>query len=905
MYRWLLRLHPPRARRRYGDELEGVARAILVEARADGRLAVVHAWLMLVMDALRGVPAAWLSELRPKDTQDFAEGPPAIVSPSIGENVWTMRRPWCARRVSLMESIVRELIHGAQRLRRAPGLTVAVIATLALGIGVNTSVFSVVYGVLLRPMPYPEPDELVTVWMTNPREGIDRDVTSYPNLQAWRERNRSFEQLVAVRDTRLNLVAPGGDPEEVRGQVVTEGFFEMLGVGARLGRTFTAEEQSPDGRMAVVLSHGLWATRFGSDPAVIGRTIELSGATLEIVGVMPPDFSEASLWIPQRFDSSPQMREQWGALWLPVMGRLADGVSIERAQEDMTRIAAQIEAEVAGMEGNGVLVEPRQDASIGDVRAGLLVLLGAVVVVLLIACANIANLVLSQASARRREFAVRVALGAGRASLLRHVLADSMLLALVGGIAGFAIAVSATDLLVAVAPADLPRLDQVRVDAPVLLFTLATTLVAGLLFGLAPAWHITRRDPAQFLAEGGRGDVGGRDRVRPALVVGQFALALALLAGAALLMRSFRNLQSVDPGFTTERVLSVSVNLPGRNYGTIDQRRIFWDGVTQSVDALPGVESTGLISNLFLSRLPQSSPVFVEGGTPSDNEAQFPVAYDAVTPELFETIGLRLESGRVLSSADDTGAPTVGVVNEAFVRRYLPGAEAVGRRFAFGTQAPEDDEEWITIAGVIEDARRSGLDVPARPYVFFSIGQYLPARMTLLVRTAGDPIGVVPGVREVVRRIDPVQPLSTVRTVDQLMLEAVATRRFVMLLLGVFAVSATLLAAVGIHGVLAFAVGRRTREIGVRMALGAKRRGVLGMVVGQAMRQALAGLVIGVIVALAAGRFIRGQLFGISETDPLTFLAVALVLLVVAGAAAWIPAWRAATIDPLEALRDE
>jgi putative ABC transport system permease protein len=903
MYRWLLWLHPPVARRRYGVELEDVAHAILTEARAGGRLAVMRAWLMLVTDALRGLPAAWLAELRRVQGRDRAGELAGNVSPSIDENAWSTHRP--RRRVSVMESMARELRHSVQRLRRAPGLTVAVIVTLALGIGVNTSVFSVVYGVLLRALPYPEPDELVSVWMTNPSEGIERDVTSYPNLQAWRERQRSFEHLVAVRDARMNLVTAGGDPEELRGQIVTEGFFEMLDVPATLGRTFTAEEQSPDGPGAVVLSHGLWATRFGLDPAVVGRTIELNGTSYPVVGVMPPDFGESGFWIPQQFGENATLREQWGSLWLPIVGRLAEGVSIERAQEDMSRIAAQIETEIAGMEGNGVLLEPRREAAIGDVRAGLLVLLGAVVVVLLIACANIANLLLSQASARRREFAVRVALGAGRASLLRYVLADSMVLALVGGLAGFAIAVSGTDLLVAVAPADLPRLDQVGLDGPVLLFTLAMTVLAGLLFSLAPALHITRRDPAQFLAEGGRGDVGGRDRVRPALVVGQFALALALLAGATLLMRSFRNLQSVDPGFTTERVLSVTLNLPARSYGTPDQRRIFWGGLTESVSALPGVESTGLISNLFLSRLPQSAPVFVEGGSPSEQEAQFPVAYDAVTPELFETIELRPASGRLLSSTDDAEAPTVVLVNEAFVRRYLPRDEAVGRRFAFGTQAPEDEDNWITIVGVVRDARRSGLDVPARPYVFFSTGQYLPNRMTLLVRTAGDAIGIVAGVREAVRRIDPVQPLSTVRTVEQLMLEAVATRRFVMLLLGVFAVSATLLAAVGIHGVLAFAVGRRTREIGVRMALGAQRRGVLGMVVGQAMRQALAGLVIGIIVALAAGRFIRGQLFGISAADPLTFVAVALVLLGVAGAAAWIPAWRAASIQPLEALREE
>ncbi|MGD8277042.1 MAG: ABC transporter permease [Gemmatimonadota bacterium] len=801
---------------------------------------------------------------------------------------------------------VRHDVRQAVRsLWRNPALSVAVIVTLALGIGVNTSVFSVVYGVLLRPLPYPEPDELVSVWMSNPREGIDRDITSYPNFLAWRERSRSFEQLVAVRGTRLNLVASGGDPEEVLGQVVTEGFFEMLDVPPQMGRTFTEEEESPDGPGAAVLSYGLWTTRFGGDPSVIGRTIELSGTSYPVVGVMPAGFGDAAVWLPQRFLGNERLRESWGSLWLPVIGRLADGVSLARAQEELSRVASQVAAAEPAMAGNGVLIEPMRASATGAVRPGLLVLLGSVVFVLLIACANIANLLLARASARRREYAVRVALGAGRTRLLRQVLADSLVLAVAGGLAGLAVAMWGTDLLKLVAPADLPRLDQIRVDAPVLLFTLVMTLLSGLLFGLAPAWHIARRDPAEQMAEGGRADVGGASRVRPALVIGQFALALVLLAGSALLLRSFRNLQRVDPGFRTERVLSVSLNLPARSYDSPERVRSFYGSLEAAAAALPGVEAAGLISNLFLARLPQQAPMFVEGGAPAEDEAAYPVAYDAISPGTFGAIDLRIVAGRALAATDGPNDAPVAVVNQAFVRRYVADGEAVGRRIAFGTEAPEDPADWITIVGVIADAHRSGLDVPARPSAFFTVAQYTPNRMTLLVRSVGDPLGLVAGVRGAVRRLDPVQPLSSVRTVDQLMLDSVATRRFTMLLLGVFAVCATLLAAVGIYGVMAFAVGRRTREIAVRMALGAERHGVLAMVVRQALRQAVLGLAIGVGVAIGAGRLIRGQLFGVSATDPLTFAAVALLLLAVASGAAWIPAWRAASIEPLDALRED
>ena len=798
-----------------------------------------------------------------------------------------------------------DLIHAVRVLRRAPGLSLAVIATLALGIAINSSIFSVVYGILLRPLPYAQPDRLVMVWMANPREGIEKDVTSYPNFTAWRERSRSFAQMVGVRTVTMNLTS-GGDPEEIRGSSVTEGHFEMMGVPAERGRTFTPEEASPDGPLAVVISHELWATRFGSDPAILDRTIQLNGESMPVVGVMPAGFANERFWITQKFmGSNTQLRQAWGALWLPVMGRLAGGVSIEAAQAEMDGIARAIEQEQPQSEGRGVNLEPYRDSVVGDARAGLLVLLGSVVLVLLIACANIANLLLARGSSRRREMAVRVALGAPRSRLIRQVLAESLVLALVGGACGLALAAWGTDLLVAVAPSNLPRLDQVRIDAPILLFVLAVAILAGLLFGSAPAWQASFRDQSRFLAEGGRGDIGGGDRLRPALVVAQFALALSLLTGAGLLMRSFANLQSVDPGFDEQGVLGLSLNLPARKYADAEAIRAFFDQLTTGVREQPRVESVGLISNLFIGRLPQSAPVFVEGSTVPENERELPVAFDAISPDLMRTLRMRLESGREITSADRSGTATVAIVNQAFARRYVPRGDAVGHRFAFGTQAPEDPANWITIVGVSRDTRRSGLDQPDRPSAFIPFDQRTPRGITMLIRTSGDPLSLVAPVRDVVRRIDPEQPVSNVRTVDQMIAQSLATRRFIMLLLAVFAAAATVLAAVGIYGVMAYAVSRRTREIGVRMALGARAGQVLGLVVGQALRHAAIGLGAGLLIALLAGRLLQSQLFGVGAHDPLTLGAVAALLAGVALIASWLPARRAARIHPLEALRDE
>ncbi|HET9985920.1 MAG TPA: ABC transporter permease [Longimicrobiales bacterium] len=796
--------------------------------------------------------------------------------------------------------------HALRALRRSPWTSLGIVLTLALAVGVNTSVFSVVYGVLIRPLPYPHPERLVRLWLHNPRQGIDKDITSYPDFLAWREGGRSFERIVAVRTPTLNLTGVG-EPEELRGAAVTEGYFPMLGVAPALGRTFTAEEESPDGAPAVVLSHELWATRFGGDRGVVGRQIRLGGEPYTIVGVMSPGLGEPAFWVPLQFRGAYRsLRDQRGALWLPVFGRLRPGVSLAQAQAEMSGVAKRLEAQFPEANaGMGILLEPLRDSIVGDVRPALLVLLGSVALVLLIACANVANILLARGTARRRELAVRAALGAGRARLMRQVMTESLALALAGGALGVLLATWGVRVLVAFAPASLPRTGDVRLDGAVLAFSLVVTLAAGLLFGAMPAWDAGRRDPGEALQAGGRGGIGGAaDRLRPVLIGGQFALAVLLLVGAGLMLRSFERLQRVDPGFDPKGLLAVELDLPSQKYDTGAKSRAFFQELLTGLRSMPGVKGADAISALFLSRLPQSAPVVLEGRPDLPTGIRnAPVAYDAASTGLVRTLRLRLLRGRDLEPGDDGDAPAVALVNEAFVRRYFPGEDPVGRRFSLGGPA-RSESDWIRIVGVLADDRRSGLAEDPRPAALLPMQQYT-GRMTVLVRTSGDPLGVVPLLRAAVRRVDPEQPLGSVRAVDDLLAETVAARRFVMLLLAVFAGAATVLAAVGIYGVVAFMVGRRTREIGVRMALGAQRRQVLGLVVAGAMRQAGLGMLLGSAAALALGGVIRGQLFGVQATDPPTFLAVLALLGGLALLASWLPARRAARIDPLVALRTD
>lgn len=797
----------------------------------------------------------------------------------------------------------RTLKQAYRSVRGSKSTSAAVILTLALGIGVTTAVFSIVYGVLLRPLPYPESDRLVRVWLNNPRQGIDKDVTSYPNFVDWRAQSRSIQGMAAVAPAARNLTG-AGEPRELSGAAVSEGYFGILRVAPVLGRVFTPEEESLGGPNVVILSHELWATQFGSDPAVVGRVLSLSGVPYEVVGVMPPGLGDQEFWIPLR--PSAVLREARGALWLPVIGRLAPGVTLEQAQAEMSAIARRLEQSYPeANDGMGVLLEPLRASIVGDVRQPLLVLLGAVALVLLIACANIANVLLARGTARRAEMATRVALGASRRQLALQVGAESLLLALAGGTLGVLAAYVGLEGLVALAPPSLPRLDAIRVDGAVLGVTAAVTVLCGLLFGLVPALDAGGRAPAEAIKQGGRGTVGGSaaDRLRPVLVTAQFALGVMLLAGAGLMLRSFAKMQDVDPGFDPSGVALVELSLPARPYQTPEQISTFYEELLTTLRATPGVEAADAISSFMLSRLPESASIVIEGVQLPPALENLPVAFDAVTPGFVQTSRMRLLSGRGLLPTDRQGSPRVALVNETMVRTFFRGVDPIGARFAFGT--PESDDGWITIVGVVADARRSGPVEPVRPYVLLPHAQYTTRRLDILIRAAGEPLALLPQVRAAVRAIDAAQPITGARTLEQAFGETVAPRRFLMVLLSIFGGAASILAAIGIYGVMAYVVVRRTREIGVRIALGASPGRVRRLVIAQAMAQAGVGLAIGVAGVLLLGGFIRAQLFGVAPGDPTTLIATVGLLALVALFASWLPARRAAAVDPTTAMRVE
>lgn len=797
----------------------------------------------------------------------------------------------------------RTLKQAYRSVRGSKSTSAAVILTLALGIGVTTAVFSIVYGVLLRPLPYPESDRLVRVWLNNPRQGIDKDVTSYPNFVDWRAQSRSIQGMAAVAPAARNLTG-AGEPRELSGAAVSEGYFGILRVAPVLGRVFTPEEESLGGPNVVILSHELWATQFGSDPAVVGRVLSLSGVPYEVVGVMPPGLGDQEFWIPLR--PSAVLREARGALWLPVIGRLAPGVTLEQAQAEMSAIARRLEQSYPeANDGMGVLLEPLRASIVGDVRQPLLVLLGAVALVLLIACANIANVLLARGTARRAEMATRVALGASRRQLALQVGAESLLLALAGGTLGVLAAYVGLEGLVALAPPSLPRLDAIRVDGAVLGVTAAVTVLCGLLFGLVPALDAGGRAPAEAIKQGGRGTVGGSaaDRLRPVLVTAQFALGVMLLAGAGLMLRSFAKMQDVDPGFDPSGVALVELSLPARPYQTPEQISAFYEELLTTLRATPGVEAADAISSFMLSRLPESASIVIEGVQLPPALENLPVAFDAVTPGFVQTSRMRLLSGRGLLPTDRQGSSRVALVNETMVRTFFRGVDPIGARFAFGT--PESDDGWITIVGVVADARRSGPVEPVRPYVLLPHAQYTTRRLDILIRAAGEPLALLPQVRAAVRAIDAAQPIAGARTLEQAFGETVAPRRFLMVLLSIFGGAASILAAIGIYGVMAYVVVRRTREIGVRIALGASPGRVRRLVIAQAMAQAGVGLAIGVAGVLLLGGFIRAQLFGVAPGDPTTLIATVGLLALVALFASWLPARRAAAVDPTTAMRVE
>jgi len=815
------------------------------------------------------------------------------------------------RRTNMISDLWQDLRYGARMLLKEPGFTLIAVITLALGIGANTAIFSVVNTVMLRPLPYKEPDRLVMLWTDDPQRGIHEEGTSLPTFKDWRSQSRLFVDMALC--TRGNPVTlTGGDEvERALGERVSANLFPLLGVAPMLGRTISSEDEQRR-EPVVVLSHSLWQRRFGADPNVIGRMLEMGGRNAQVIGVMPADFyfpnKETQLWEPTTLapwwerDKARRFTDTWR-----VVGRLKPNVTLQQAQAEMNAIGQRLaqaypvtEQDFAGF---GVNVIPLLIQITGQtLRLALWVLLGAVILVLLIACVNIANLLLARGAARRREFAVRLALGAGQWRIARQLLSESLLLAIVGGAMGLPLTVWGIELLVKLSPRGIPRLDEISVDARVLGFALITSLATGIIFGLMPAWKISRNDPNEALKEGGRSEASaGLQRARGALVVAEIALALVLLVGAGLLIRSFLRVQAVDLGFRPERALTMKLDLPGSR--TRPQKVAFYQQAFERIAALPGVESVGAISHVFLETNPDIG-ITIEGhASTSSAESALPLMDDVVSADYFNAMGIPLLRGRFFADHDILDAPRVAIINETMARRFFPGEDPLGRRFKYGDA--QSTSQPLTIVGVVGDVRREGLEKEAISQIFIALTQNPNRQMNLVVRTTADPLSLAAAVRNEIRSIDKALPLFGVTTVERQLEEMGATRRFQTWLLGLFAVIALGLAAVGIYGVMSYAVTQRTHELGIRVALGAQRSDVLKLVLTQGLKLALFGIVIGLLVALALTRWMETLLFGVRPTDPVTFCLIAVVLLCVALLACWIPARRATQIDPLVALRCE
>lgn len=803
---------------------------------------------------------------------------------------------------------LRDLKYAVRSMVKNPGFTLVVVITLGLGIGANTAIFSVVNGVLLDPLPYHEPEGLVSVFENDRLRGTTQEGVSAPDYFDLTERNRVFADAATWFRPRLTLTGADNEPQRVISASLTYNLFSVLGVTPALGRSFTAEEDQPGGERVVVLSHGLWNTRFGSDPNILGRSITVDEEPYEIIGVMPADFDfplpDTDLFTPLQAVPTTYSR---GMHSFGVVARLGDGISHEQASADVSRIARALEEEYPDDNlGRGMWVEPLTESRVGDVRTALLMLLGAVTLVLLIACVNVANLLFARASVREREVAIRTALGAGRGRLIKQLLTESMVLALVGGVVGLLVAFWGVNVLVAIGPDNLPRLHNVAINGGVLAFAFLTTAGTGLVFGLLPALKTARSDLHAPLKEGGRSatsGVGGY-RLRGGLVVAEIALAVLLVTGAGLLIKSFWRLQQVDPGFNPSNVLSLTLNLPAARYpqefATFPQWteiRQFQDDLEQRVRNLPGVEAVALALNHPVLA-GWTTRFTIEGRPPVAEGEQEEARIRPVTPDYFRTVGIPVLRGRGLTDQDRGDAPFVLVINEAFARRYFQDEDPLGKRMTVWRKTGE-------IVGVAQDVKWLGLDQPAPPGWYMPL-HYMPfAGFNLVVRTSGDPLGLVPEIRSRIGDLDPALAPYNITTLETELGKSVAQQRFNMLLLAAFAVLAMALAAVGIYGVMSYGVSQRTHEIGVRMSLGARQGDVLRDIVLSGLKLTGIGVAAGLVATVFAARTVSSLLFGVGSVDLPTFGAVAVILALVATLASYLPAHRASRVDPVEALRYE
>jgi putative ABC transport system permease protein len=825
----------------------------------------------------------------------------------------------------MIRDLLQDTRYGARMLRKSPGLTSVAVLSLALGIGAISTIFSFVNGIMLRPLPYHEPERLVMLDETALKRGVLSMSVSFPNYLDWREQNQSFVDI-ACYDTGGFAIAGGGsgggaEPEQLQGAFVNQGLFEILGVAPILGRTFTAEEDQPDHDLVVILSYGLWQRRFGGDPNIMGQTLMLNNRPRVVIGVMPKGFQ------------FPEVAEAWGPLALTpkiytrtdhgieAIARLKPGVTLEQAQAEMINIASNIEQQnPVTNEGLSVNVIDLRASLVGDYKKALLILLGVVGFVLLIACVNVANLLLARATARQKEIAIRAALGANRRRIFRQLLTESLLLGMIGGAVGLMLAVWGMDLLLAAIPIDIPFWMKFDLDGRVLGFTIACSVLTGFVFGTAPALEASNPDLNETLKEGGRSGAGsGRQRLRSLLVVAEIALSLVLLVGAGLMMRSFIHLQQVNSGINPEGVLTMGIGLPGAKYRTPEQRIAFFQQLLERVRAIPGVQSAGTNSGLPLSGSNWGRSLTVEGfPVLSVGEAPM-INHCVISPGYFKTMGIPILRGRDFDEHDVAPPKTpqlavrgetmpgatrgVTIIDERLAREYWPDQDPIGKRIRFGP--PEDNEPWHEIVGVVGEVKHQRLDASTRKSVYLPHAQVPIGGSRVAIRTEGRPESFIGAVRKQVKELDADLPVTRIMTMNEVVARSVWQQRLYTALFGVFAAVALILATVGIYGVMSYAVTQRTREIGLRMALGANRTDVLKLVIGHGVVVTTIGIGVGIVSAIALTRLMSTLLFNVTATDPITFVVVSVLLAGVAVGACFVPARRAAKVDPMVALRYE
>ncbi|HXJ91929.1 MAG TPA: ABC transporter permease [Terriglobia bacterium] len=812
-----------------------------------------------------------------------------------------------------MNALVQDLRYALRMLRRNPGFTAVAVLTLALGIGANTAIFSVLDAVLLRPLPYNHPQQLVKIYSRFTGIGLPKDenAVSAPEFLDYQHLNQSFSGIAALNGGAFNIGSEGS-PQRVAGATVSPSLFKILGVQPRLGRTFLPEEGTPGHDHEVVLSYGLWQRAFGGQREVLGSTIRVDAVPMTVVGVMPKGFDypdQSEVWTPLAFKPDDLTPDNRGNHGLDVLARTKPGLSYAQMRSDMDRVGETVIQQHPEYPytkyGFGVITVPLLEETVGDVRASLWILMGAVGLVLLIACANVASLLLARASGRQKEIAVRVAIGAGPARLARQLLTESTVLALAGGLAGLAFTPWVLHALITLSATALPRVAGTRIDIWALAFTLAVSLATGVLFGLAPALRVRRVGSYDALKSGHTTEGAPSNRLRRALVMGEAALSVLLLAGAGLLLRSFMEVLKVNPGFQADEVLTVRVALPPVKYNKPEQIYPFYSGLIERIRALPGVLGAGAISSLPLSGQNFSGTATIDTHEVPIDDTTPEVDQRIVTPGYFEAMGIPLIRGRFFSDADWATAPPVAIVDETMVKTYWPHEDPIGRRIHIGD--PKTKLPWLTVVGVVGHVHNRTLEAPSRTELYWPQAQDpfgIPA-MGLAIRTAGDPMALAPTIQKVVQATDPDLPVYRVRTMSDAIGDSLARRGLAMILLAVFSGLALLLASVGIYGVTSYSVNQRQQEIGLRMALGARRAQVLGMVIGQGMRTTLVGLVFGLVAALALTRLMSSLLFDVRPADPMALGGAALLLSAIALLANFIPARRASKVDPMVALRYE